>query len=73
MTELREKLEACPFCGAHLDEPTAVSRPYLGLARMHPGVLEDGTCPIAGWGFYAEQLATWNTRATILKGQADAE
>ena len=57
------ELKPCPFCGEHLLEPTGVSKPYPGLARMHPGTLDDGTCPIAGWGFYDEQLEPWNKRA----------
>lgn len=57
-----EPLKACPFCQAELTVPTAVQYPKMGLARLHPGSLDDGTCPIAGWGFYDEQLAAWNTR-----------
>lgn len=55
-------LKPCPFCGVALKEPVAVQYPKLGLARMHPGALDDGSCPIAGWGFYDEQLERWNTR-----------
>jgi hypothetical protein len=53
----------CPFCEGHLAKPTAVDYPHLGLARLHPGELNDGSCPIAGWGFYEDQLLTWNTRS----------
>lgn len=62
----------CPFCGEALTEPTAVQYPKMGLARLHPNLIDDGSCPIAGWGFYAEQLETWNTRAPALKAHADA-
>jgi len=58
-----EELKPCPFCGERLSAPSPVRYPKSGLARIHPGSLDDGTCPIAGWGFYDEQLATWNTRA----------
>lgn len=60
---MTDELKPCPFCGAELKARTAVQYPKMALARIHPGSVEDGTCPIAGWGFYDEQLETWNTRA----------
>lgn len=59
-----EALAPCPFCNAELEKPSPVKFPKSGLARMHPGTTDDGSCPIAGWGFYDEQLANWNTRAS---------
>ena len=59
----KPELLPCPFCGEHLLDQTQVKFPKPGLARMHPGALDDGSCPIAGWGFYDEQLAAWNQRA----------
>lgn len=61
---MSEELKPCPFCGAQLEKPTPVQYPKMGLARLHPGALDDGVCPIAGWGFYEEQLAAWNRRPT---------
>jgi hypothetical protein len=63
----------CPFCGAGLAPPTATQYPKMGLARMHPGTLDDGSCPIAGWGFYDEQLAAWDTRADALRAMKDSK
>ena len=60
---MSDELKPCPFCGAHLEKPEYVHFPKSALAQMHPGEIDDGTCPIAGWGFYEEQLETWNTRA----------
>ena len=60
---MTDELKPCPFCGAELKARTAVQYPKMALARIHPGSVEDGTCPIAGWGFYDEQIETWNTRA----------
>ena len=62
-TRAGEALKPCPWCNAELTVPTPVQHPKMGLARLHPGSIDDGSCPIAGWGFYAEQLERWNTRA----------
>lgn len=56
------ELVAGPFCGAHLTVPTPVQYPKMGLARIHPGDVDDGSCPIAWWGFYDHQVTAWNTR-----------
>lgn len=70
MTEPKEALEPCPFCGAHLHPAKEVSHPRSGLAKMHPGTIDDGDCPLSGWGFYMEQLAAWNTRADATENAA---
>ena len=64
-TRAGEALKPCPWCNAELTVPTPVQHPKMGLARLHPGSIDDGSCPIAGWGFYAEQLERWNTRAQL--------
>lgn len=61
MTDINE-LKPCPFCGAQLSAPTAVQHPKMGLAYLHPGTIDDGSCPIAGWDFYDEQMVPWNNR-----------
>ena len=67
-----EALERCPFCNSALVKPTPVSYLRLGLAMMHPGGLDDNSCPLAGWGFYDEELTLWNTRpANPLQAEND--
>lgn len=63
LSNLLTELKPCPFCNAELTAPTPVQHPKSGLAQLHPGSVDDGSCPIAGWGFYDEQLEHWNTRA----------
>ena len=68
-----EALERCPFCNSALVKPTPVSYLRLGLAMMHPGGLDDNSCPLAGWGFYDEELTLWNTRpANPLQAEVEA-
>lgn len=67
-----EALKGCPFCNAELEKPSPAKFPKSGLARMHPGTIDDGSCPIAGWGFYDEQLAAWNTRASAVPVKNEA-
>ena len=68
--DMAGELEPCPFCNAALTKPTPVQYPKMGLARVHPGSLDDGSCPIAGWGFYDEQLTAWNLRTTLANTDA---